>query len=333
MNGVKVTRTAKHAKAPRRIVIVVFDGANALDVAGPSTVFSSTNQLRQGSYEVTHASVTRDEVTSGSGLRFSALMPLENIRSQLDTLLLAGGDEEAIRRLASDPEFLAVLRRLSARARRVASVCTGAFLLAAAGLLDGRRAVTHWASCDLLSQLFPRIDVEPDAVYLRDGKFATSAGVSAGIDLSLALVEEDFGGQVAGRVAKSMVVYFRRPGGQAQFSTALRVQTTGNGPFGDLVAWLAENLEGDLSVDRIAERCGMSERTFHRRFTQWAGQSPAAFVRALRVESARNWLETTDWPLKRVAQRAGFGSVDTLERAFARHFGVTPGEMRQRFGF
>lgn len=332
VNGRNDKRAAINATATRRVVIVVFEGANALDVAGPSTVFSTANQVHPGAYTIRHASLSDAEVASDGGLRFAGLTPLATLRGPIDTLVLVGGDEAALRKLATDQCVLALLRRFAGRADRVASVCTGAFLLAAAGMLDGRRAVTHWASCELLGDLFPRVMVEQDAIYVRDGKYATSAGVSAGIDLSLGLIEEDLGRQVAGAVAKSLVVYLRRPGGQSQFSAALRAQSRGNGPFSELVSWLTENLQSDLSVARIASQCGMSERTFHRRFAQWAGESPASFVRNLRVEAARNWLESTDWPIKRVAQRSGFGSVDSLERAFARQFGVTPGEIRQRFG-
>jgi transcriptional regulator GlxA family with amidase domain len=332
MDGRNDNNAVGTATSPRAVVLVAFDGVNPLDLAGPSTVFATANHRSPGAYKLIHAGLASNDARSESGLVFSGLVPLQNIPGPIDTLILAGGDEAAIRQIATDETFAARLRVLAGNSRRVASVCTGAFLLAAAGLLDGRRAVTHWASCSLLEDLFPAISVERNEIFVRDGKFVTSAGVSAGIDLALALIEEDLGASIANEVAKSLVVYLRRPGGQSQFSTALSAQTRAEGPFSQLVSWIPEHLCEDLSVGALAAHVNMSPRTFHRRFVEWAGQTPANFIRDLRLESARRWLETTSWPIKRVAQEAGFGSVDSLERAFARQFGVTPGALRARFG-
>ncbi|MEE4212087.1 MAG: helix-turn-helix domain-containing protein [Parvularcula sp.] len=332
MSGRNDTNTENPAELGRRVVIVVFEGANALDVAGPSTVFSTANHFLPNSYELVHAGVGGEELRSESGLRFSNLVALAEVGCPIDTLVIVGGEETAIRRLANDAKFVSMLQELSGPPRRIASICTGAFVLAAAGLLDGKRAVTHWASCDLLASLFPSVDVDPNAIFVQDGKVFTSAGVSAGIDLALALVEADHGSQLANKIAKSLVVYLRRPGGQAQFSSVLSAQGKEEGPFSDLVPWISENLKSDLSVEVLAAQARMSERTFHRRFAQWAGETPASFVRKLRIETARRWLETTAWPIKRVAHEAGFGSVDSLERAFAKKYGTSPGAVRARFG-
>jgi transcriptional regulator GlxA family with amidase domain len=332
MLGANDIRPAESARARRRIAIVAFHGANPLDVAGPSTVFATAEGLRPGAYDLVHASPGEGRVVSESGLSFAGLVPLAAVPDPIDTLLVVGGGEAALTALGRDAGFLAMLRDRSRRARRVGAVCTGAFVLAAAGLLDGRRAVTHWAACDRLQAMFPSVRVTPDPIFVSDGGVFTSAGVSAGIDLALALVEEDLGRETAAAVARSMVVFLRRPGGQSQFSEALSAQAKAGGAFGGLVAWIADNLPGDLSIAALADRAGMSERTFQRRFRAETGRSPSDFVRAMRVEAARRWLETTDWPLERVARQAGFGSVDSLERAFLRTWGRPPGALRAGFG-
>jgi len=216
-------------------------------------------------------------------------------------------------------------------ARRTASVCTGAFLLAAAGLLDGRRAVTHWEYRDLLSRRHPDVTVERDPIFVQDGHVWSSAGVTAGIDLSLALVEADLGREIALAVARHLVVFLKRPGGQAQFSAALSLQSTDD-HFAKLHAWLAEHLADDLSLSRLARQAGMSERTFLRRYREATGLTPGRAIERLRVERARQMLVDTRLPTKRIAARCGFGTEDTMRRSFVRLQGVNPQDYRQRFG-
>ncbi len=223
------------------------------------------------------------------------------------------------------------MRDLAERSRRVASVCTGAFVLAAAGLLDGRRATTHWGWCDELQRRHPAVTVERDPIFVVDGALRTSAGVTAGMDLALALVEEDLGPRVALDVARWLVVFVKRPGGQAQFSAQLAAQAADRAPLRDLQAWMADHLDADLSVPALAARACMSERHFARAFKAETGMTPAAHVEALRVERARLALEAGATPIDAVARRCGFGTVETLRRAFARRLGVSPSAYRNRF--
>ena len=234
-------------------------------------------------------------------------------------------------RAAEDASLVEWLKLRAGAARRTASVCTGAFLLAAAGLLDRRRAVTHWEYCDELSRRYPAVTVEPDPIFVHDGPVWTSAGVTAGIDLSLALVEEDLGRALALSVARHLVVFLKRPGGQAQFSAALSLQSADE-RFADLHGWLAEHLAEDLSLSRLAAQAGMSERTFLRRYREATGLTPARAIERLRVEAARQLLADTRLPAKRIAARCGFGSEETMRRNFARLQGVSPQDYRQRFG-
>ena len=234
-------------------------------------------------------------------------------------------------RAAEDASLVEWLKVRAGAARRTASVCTGAFLLAAAGLLDHRRAVTHWEYCDELSRRHPAVTVEPDPIFVHDDPMWTSAGVTSGIDLSLALVEEDLGRALALSVARQLVVFLKRPGGQAQFSAALSLQSADE-RFADLHVWLAEHLAEDLPLSRLAAQSGMSERTFLRRYREATGLTPARAIERLRVEAARQLLADTRLPAKRIATRCGFGSEETMRRNFARLQGVSPQEYRQRFG-
>jgi transcriptional regulator GlxA family with amidase domain len=210
-------------------------------------------------------------------------------------------------------------------------VCTGAFVLAAAGVLDGRRATTHWTWCDRLQEQFPAITVERDPIFVRDGNVTTSAGVTAGIDLALALVEDDLGSEVALQVARTLVVFIQRPGGQSQFSAQLALQSAERGPLRDLLVWIVDNPDADLSVAALAERAGMSSRHLARVFRAELGTTPAQYVETVRVETVRRLLETTDGSLHQLARQTGFGTVETLVRAFQRRIGTTPGEYRRRF--
>jgi transcriptional regulator GlxA family with amidase domain len=223
------------------------------------------------------------------------------------------------------------ITKAAARTRRVTSVCNGAFLLAAAGLLDGRRATTHWSACETLQRRYPEVEVEPDSIFVKDGDLYTAAGVAAGMDLSLALVEEDLGRRAALEVARWLVLFLKRPGGQSQFSAQLSAQIAEREPLRDLQAWIADNLEADLSVPALAERACMSPRNFARAFRKEVGMTPAVYVEAARVEAARIALDGSQEPVESVARRCGFGTVETMRRAFHRRLGVGPSSYRERF--
>ena len=301
-----------------------------LDVAGPIQVFTAANRRATS---LMCACPTRHgiapegaEIRATSGLAF-ATEPLPDPAEPLDTLIVAGG--QGVMRAVEHASLVEWLKVRAGAARRTASVCTGAFLLAAAGLLDHRRAVTHWEYCDLLSRRHPAVTVEPDPIFVHDGPVWTSAGVTSGIDLSLALVEEDLSA-LALSVARQLVV-FPRGQGQAQFSAALSQQSADE-RFSDLHVWLAEHLAEDLPLSRLAAQSGMSERTFLRRYREATGLTPARAIERLRVEAARQLLADTRLPAKRIATRCGFGSEETMRRNFARLQGVSPQDYRQRFG-
>lgn len=322
------------AHRPRRIAILVYEGVQLLDATGPFDVFAAANEvgLRRGAaappYAIELIAPRAGVVTSRAGLRLVADRPLRALVGRTDTLLVAGGDVTA---LAADPAILRWLNRMAARVRRLASVCTGAFLLAEAGLLDGRRATTHWAWARAFAERYPRVTVEPDAIFVRDGNIATSAGVTAGIDLALALVEEDLGHALALEVARSMVVFLKRPGGQSQFSSHLAAQAVAPGPLRDLPEWIVANLGADLSVEALAARAGMSPRNFARVFRRETNLTPAKFVEHARLDAARSSLEDDGLGLDEVAGRCGFGSAEQMRRAFRRHLRVVPIDYRKRF--
>ena len=255
-------------------------------------------------------------------------------KERIDTLILPGG--AGVHDAANDKKIVDWIRRHVSAARRIASVCTGAFLLAEAGVLSGLRATTHWKFCSRLQHEYPDIAVDPDPIYMRNGRIWTSAGVTTGIDLSLALVQEDLGRKLAMQVARHLVVFLNRPGGQSQFSATLAAQAAaadGNAPnrFAPLHDWIAENVAGDLRVERLAEQAGMSPRTFARIYAAKMGLTPARMVEKIRIEAARRILEETDTPIKRIASMCGFRQEERLRRAFARQVGTTPAEYRQRF--
>lgn len=305
-----------------RVVVLTFAGAQALDVVGPVEVLQQA-----GGYAVELVAPGGGLVRWSNGLEVVArdLPPA----APLDTLLVCGG--EGTRAAATDPDVLAWTAATAAKARRVTGVCTGAFVLAAAGLLDGRPATTHWAWCDLFARSYPSVEVRPDALWVRDGKVWTSAGVTAGMDLALALVEADHGPGRALAVARELVLFLKRPGGQAQFSAALSAQAAAVPPLRALQEWLPDHLTDDLSLPRIARRAGMPERSFTRAFRREIGQTPAAYIETLRVERARQLLEAGDPPLEQVALAVGLGSAEVLRRVFHRRLGVPPSAYRQRF--
>jgi transcriptional regulator GlxA family with amidase domain len=312
----------------RRVVIVAFNEVQALDVTGPSEVFSLADRGTDGG-AYTIELVAPAPITTSSGLTLTPHAALDQARGEIDTLVVPGG--QGTRQAAGDERLISWLRRAALRSRRVTSVCTGAFLLARAGLLDGRRATTHWAACAALSRSYPTIEVEPDPIFVRDGNVYTSAGVTAGIDLALALVEEDLGPQVALNVARSLVLFVRRSGGQAQFSSGLAGQAASRPGIRELQQWINDHLANDLSVPALAERAFMSERNFSRVFSREVGNAPAAYVEGVRLERARLLLETTELQLEEIARRCGFGTVETLRRSFARRLKASPSDYRARF--
>ena len=324
-----MTRPASHL---RNVALVGYAGAQSLDLVGPLEVFAMANRFAEAPpYHVILASPEGGTITCNSGLLLGGSLPLEALPAELDTILVAGGSRDALRR-ASDTHLPGWLNRRAGTTRRVGSVCSGALVLAASGVLDGRRATTHWGYCDEMRNLRPAVQLEPDAIFVADPPYYTSAGVTAGSDLCLSLVEADCGSQLALAVARNLVLFMRRPGGQTQYSEGLNVQAAATPRLRQLVTDISADPCGDLSVPELASRVAMSERTFSRVFRKETGISPAAFVEIARVNRAKALLETSGWPLGRVAERAGFGSVEGLHRAFNKRVGVTPGEYRQRFG-
>ncbi|MBV6698527.1 DJ-1/PfpI family protein [Kitasatospora aureofaciens] len=312
----------------RSVLVVLYDGVQSLDVTGPLEVFAGAGTAagEPDAYRVTTAAQGGEPVRTCSGLR---LLPDEDLADvgPVHTLVIPGGDGTR----DPDPALVARIRELAGRAERVVSVCTGAFLLAAAGLLAGRRATTHWAYCDALARRFPDIEVDPDPIHVRDGHIATSAGVTAGIDLALALVEEDLGRDTALLIARHLVVFLRRPGNQAQFSTQLAAQVAARHPLREVQQWIAEHPEDDLSVETLARRSALSPRHFARAFTAEVGVTPGRYVDGVRLEAARRRLEDTDDGIEEIARACGYGTPEAMRRAFVRALAAPPAEYRRRF--
>jgi transcriptional regulator GlxA family with amidase domain len=262
-------------------------------------------------------------------LRFSAKKTFRQVRGNIDTLIVAGGD--AIEQDEINPDAVDWLKKTAARTRRVGSVCTGAMLLARAGLLDGRRATTHWDWCEVLVRRAPRAHVDPNPIFVRDENVYTSAGVTAGMDLALALVEEDHGSNLALQVARNLVLYLRRPGGQSQFSAALSLQLTDRKPLRDLEPWVLDNLNKPLTVPALAQRVAMSPRNFARVFTKEMKTTPAKFIERLRVEAARRRLEESQNSIEAIASECGFGNVNSMRNVFQRALRIPPGQYRRHF--
>lgn len=304
-------------------MIVAFDGFQSLDLAGPAEVFTLAG------WPVQIVTADGAPVRSSSGITIVPDGDLASARGRIDILMVVGG--EGTPGAMTDARLLAWLRRASKRSGRVTSVCSGAFVLAEAGLLDGRRATTHWSVCDTLARRYSTIEVDPDSIYVRDGDVWTSAGVTAGMDLALALVEEDLGRDVALSIARRLVLFLRRPGNQSQFSAQLSVQTADRDALREVQHHIAEHLDADLSVESLAARASMSPRHFARCFREETGSTPARFVEAARLEAARRRLEESGDSIDVIAHSCGFGTSETMRRAFVRTLHVAPTEYRRRF--
>jgi transcriptional regulator GlxA family with amidase domain len=310
----------------RKIVITGQSPLQILDVTGPLEVFSNV-----ADYEVVLGSPDGgDALRTNRHVSLTPAVPLADLHAPIDTLVIAGGPGAESGRY--DGDLLAWVRMAAERSRRIAAVCTGAFPLAAAGLLDGKQVVTHWNFCDQFAREFPATNVKPDPIFLRDGNVYTSAGITAGIDLALALVEEDHGHQVALDVARQLVMFLVRPGGQAQFSHMLSRQAVTSKPLRELQVWMMEHLRDDLTVERLAERMDMSSRHFTRTCLRETKMNPGQFVDRLRVEAAQQLIAASDMGLKEVADACGFRTPDAMRRTFIRVLGVTAGEYGRRFG-
>ncbi len=310
----------------RVVVFVVFDGMTLLDVAGPAEVFTEANRFG-ASYQVVMASLDGEGVLTSVGTRLAASTPIGSVEN-IDTVLVSGGDGLTGRPI--DPQLVAAVKALHPRTRRMASICTGSFILAQAGLLDGRRATTHWRQTGLLRRAFPRISVEPDAIFVRDGDVYTSAGVSAGIDLALALVEEDCGADLVRDVARSLVVYLKRAGGQSQFSALVESRPPERSQLRELTEAIAANPGANHTVKTLAAKAALSTRQLTRLFHSELGTTPARYVEIIRIDAARSALDAGR-SVAETARLAGFGSVETLRRVFVTQLGISPKAYRDRF--
>ena len=309
----------------RKVVIVGPPPVQVLDVAGPLEVFSQVP-----GYEV-QLSTPGDARTlaTNRGIVFADAIPIAEVQGPVDTLVVVGGPgaESGV----FDAAFVDWIRSAARQSRRVASICTGAFLLAEAGLLDGKQAVTHWKFCDRMAKAYPRVTVRPESIFLRDGSIYTSAGITAGIDLSLSLVEEDHGHETALSIARQLVMFLVRPGGQSQYSHMLSHQASTSQPLRELQVWMLEHLREPLTVEQLADRVGMSARNFTRVCLRETGMNPGQFVGRMRVEAAQQMIDSSAMGLKEIADATGFKSVDAMRRAFVRTFGVTAAEYASRF--
>jgi transcriptional regulator GlxA family with amidase domain len=312
----------------KSIAFIGYDNLTLLDLTGPLEVFDTARWRVKDAYEIVVLSASGKPFRAESGL---TLLPNASLADApaIDTVFIPGG--LGLRDAKIAEPIVQWLQRRAPRCRRVASVCTGVYALAESGLLDGRRATTHWRFASDVARRFPRVKIEADALFLNDGKFYSSAGVTAGIDLALALVEEDLGEDVALAVARELVVYLKRPGGQAQFSEPLQFQTKSTDRFADLAAWMLRNLKKDLSVEILADRAGLGARHFSRRFKAAFGVSPAHYVERLRLDEARRRLPSRRQTVDSVAASVGYASADAFRRAFERRFGIAPSVYRKRF--
>ena len=319
----------------RRVVFVTNQSARSLEYMGPMQVFDEVRIFLDYAgrldlaYEVEVVSRGTGAVYERKGFTLSAPTPYERLRGDIDTLIFQAADEhdECLR----DERFIAWVARMSARVRRIVSVCTGSFILAEAGVLDGRRAATHWCACEDFRKRYPNVTLESDPIYVKDGHVYTSAGATSGMDLAIALVEEDFGTEFARRVAQGLVMFLRRPGTQSQFSVQVGIEATDAAGVGDIERYIFEHLDADLRVETLADRFGMSPRTFNRVFSRDVGVAPGRFVEQCRLERARQYLEETTEPVSWIAEHCGYATSDGLRLAFERNLSVTPRAYRKRF--
>ncbi len=336
MPSVSAKAPDSEQRRPRRVVIVIYPGVTLLDAAGPAQVFASANSQEARApdappYEVVLASPAGGQVPSDSGFTLGTVSLRQAAAEAIDTLIVSGGI--GVFDLVEERQVIDWLNAQAQRCRRLASTCMGAFLTAEAGLVEGRTVTTHWRYIEALRSRYPTVDVQCDPLFVRSGKLWSSAGVTAGIDLALAMVEEDHGHAVAMQVAQSLVVFFKRPGGQSQFSNVLLAQQAdGDGGFSELHAWIAGHLASDLKVETLARRAGMSPRSFARRYKERTGTTPAKAIEMMRVETAKRLLEQSGTSLARIALQTGLGDEQRLRRAFDRHVGVSPSDYRKTFG-
>jgi transcriptional regulator GlxA family with amidase domain len=329
------TRTAVRTKTgakTKTIAILAMPGVQLLDVSGPLDAFAEANvQAGREAYRLMVVGCQPGNIVSSSGVRLAPDHVVgKDADCAIDTLLVAGCPNAT--EIVPDPVVLKWLRRIASKARRFGSVCSGAFLLAAAGLLDGRRVTTHWAVARALAEAYPEVEVDEDAIHVRDGQLRTAAGVTAGLDLAISLIEEDLGREIAQQVASQLVMFFKRPGGQLQFSRKGEAAPVGRSALQEIQRWVAANPASDHSVATLAKRMDVSPRHFARMFRTEVGMTPAAWVEVARVEAARRLLEDGHEMPKQVAAHCGFADADVLRRAFMRRVGITPAEYRRRHG-
>ncbi|WP_353190256.1 DJ-1/PfpI family protein [Pandoraea pnomenusa] len=323
--------SADDARVSRHVVIVAFDGVEVLDVTGPASAFAKASLAVPGAYRLTVASPRGGDVGTNAGLVMagSTALPALGDPRDIDTIIVAGGEEAALRQAVFDDGVGQWLALAATNTRRVASVCTGAFVLMAAGLLDSRRSTTHWRACDTLASMCAATDVQRDRVFVRDGNVWTSGGVTTGIDMALGMIEADLGRAVAMDVARDLALFVLRGGAESQVSRSLTLQQGATSPVRDVIAWIESHLDADLSVEALAAVARMSPRNFSRAFSRDTGISPARYVSRARVHFAASLLRQTGWTQERIAERSGFGSVDALQRAYRATFGEPMSAHRQ----
>lgn len=312
----------------RKIGFLLFDGFTAMDVIGPLEAFATVQEVSDYRYEIVMLGVQAGPVRAESGIAMHADVPISSVY-ELDTLVVPGG--VGAREPALQQYAVPWMQRVAPKCRRVVSICTGSFLLASTGLLDGQKATTHWAFVEKFKDMFPDIRMQPDALYVDNGKFATSAGIASGIDLTLKLIEDDLGSDIASKVARFLVVHFRRAGDQAQYSEPLQFQVKADSKFASLTAWILDNLASELSLETLADQAGMSVRNFCRKFRQQTGETPGKYVETLRLDYARQLLAEKDWAMIKVAQACGYQNADVFRRAFKKRFQLSPKLYRASF--
>lgn len=312
----------------KKIALLAFEGIELLDLSGPQSAFHEANSIASDAYELIVVGFNRDMVTSEAGTQIIPNMALSDL-TDCHTLIIPGGKGARLRDFGE--HAMGELAKVVANAERVVTVCTGTFLLAKVGIPDGTKVATHWHSLDTFQSLYPELKVDRDKLYINDGKYWTSAGVTSGIDLSLRLIELDLGSEVASQVARLLVVYLKRSGSQQQFSEFLNLQSPKSNKVASLIAWLQEHLSKAISVPDMAQQVNMSERQLHRLFVQETGTTPAAYLETIRMDTARTLLSTSASDIKRIAYSVGFQSYDGFKRAFERAYGTTPSQFRSRF--